>query len=83
MDLREALQTACSGGSVTPGAMNGCRYVYYDEESHGTSDRPWQYVPDVWSKNIVVYSLADDQLERDVLFASSQGWEPTSNLLIC
>lgn len=82
MNLREALQIACAGGGVTPGAINGSCYVCYDEESHGTSDRPWQYVPDIWSKKLDVYSLVDDQLERVVLFASSQEWEPTSNLII-
>ena len=82
MKLREALQTACSGGSITPGAINGNSYVYYDEESHGTLNRPWKYIPDIQSKKLDVYNLADDQLESIVLFAHSQGWIPTGNLII-
>ncbi len=82
MRLREALEIACSGGSVTPGAINGSSYVCYDEESHGTFNRPWQYIPDIQSNRLDVYHLADDQLESIVLFAHAQGWEPTSNLFL-
>jgi hypothetical protein len=82
MNLREALEFACAGVSVVPGAIYGNSYVCYDDESHGTSDRPWQYVPDIRSKKLDIYSLTDDQLEGVVLFASCQEWEPTSNFRI-
>jgi len=82
MGLREALEMASARGSVTPGAILEERYVYYDEEAYGTLGRPWQYVPDIHSKKLDVYTLAHDQLERVVLFAGSQRWEPTSNLMI-
>ncbi len=82
MKLREALEVACTSGCVTSGAINGNSYVCYDEEAHGTSDRPWQYIPDIQSKKLDVYSLTDEQLERVVLFAHSQAWEPTRNFVI-
>lgn len=82
MKLREALENARASGSVTPGALCGKSYVCYDEETHGTSQRPWQYVPDIESEKPDVYRLTDDQLERVVLFAHAQTWEPTSNLTL-
>ena len=82
LKLREALESASRTGCVTPGAIYKNSYVYYDEEMHGTMDRPWHYIPDVESPKADHYHLLDEQLEGVVLFAEESVWEPTSNLVI-
>jgi hypothetical protein len=76
MTLREALNEACSNGSIYPGALNGNSYVSEDPED---TERRWEYIPNITSKCRDTYALTDDQLERVVLFADSDNWTPVNN----
>jgi len=80
MTLRTALEVASGPGCITPGALYKNSYVYYDEESDGKQGRPWIYIPDIESPHPDYYHLQYCQLERLVIYALDEVWEPTSNL---
>jgi hypothetical protein len=81
MNLREALEVACAGGSITPGAVKDNSYVHDDEEAYCAMGRTWASIPEMKAENMETWRLTDDQLEPIVIYALFQGWKPTSNFV--